>query len=108
MVRRRIARELGVHRETVGRYVRLARDGPESAGVIAGSAEAKPAKVLAGSEPPGEPKVLAGAAVVPADKCTHPLYSSRVCRVGEWLSIAITPPGVSISGLTGDGWILAC
>jgi len=29
--RRRIARELGVHRETVGRYVRLAREGPESA-----------------------------------------------------------------------------
>ncbi len=63
--RRRIARELGVHRETVGRYVRMAREGPESAGVIAGSAEPKPARVLTGSEPPGEPipaKVLTGSA----------------------------------------------
>jgi len=63
--RRRIARELGVHRETVGRYVRLAREGPESAQLIAGSAEAEPAKVIAGSGPPGEPipaKVLTGSA----------------------------------------------
>lgn len=56
---RRIARELGVHRETVGRYVRLAREGPPTAG----SDDSKPAKVLTGSGPPGEPKpakVLAG------------------------------------------------
>jgi transposase len=48
---RRIARELGVHRETVGRYVRLARGDPKPAKVTAGSEEledSKPAKVTAG------------------------------------------------------------
>jgi len=53
--RRRIARELGIHRETVGRYVRLARAGPPDGEVPAGSTStgggSKPAKVLTGSEP---------------------------------------------------------
>lgn len=49
---RRIARELGIHRETVARYLALARGSP-----------AKPAKVIAGSEnpPDSEPaKVITG------------------------------------------------
>ena len=45
---REIARELGVHRETVGRYIRLA--GREAlGGVPAGSGHSKPAKVPPGS-----------------------------------------------------------
>jgi len=50
---RRIARELGIHRETVSRYVHLARAGPEPAKVAAGnvsSDSSKPAKVTAGSD----------------------------------------------------------
>lgn len=43
---RRIARELGIHRETVGRYIRLARGHP--AGDPAGP-DSKPAKVITGS-----------------------------------------------------------
>ncbi|MHC4066959.1 MAG: IS21 family transposase [Planctomycetota bacterium] len=49
---RRIARELGVHRETVRRYVRLARDGPKPANPLTGSEprrESKPANPLTGS-----------------------------------------------------------
>jgi transposase len=49
---RRIARELGVHRETVGRYARLARERSRPAEVITGSRAAegsKPAKVITGS-----------------------------------------------------------
>jgi len=44
---RRIARELGVHRETVARYLRMAREGPlpDTTGV-----PAKPAKVITGSD----------------------------------------------------------
>lgn len=52
---RRIARELGIHRETVARYVRLgAQAGEESkpAKVTPGSGERKPAKVTAGSPGP--------------------------------------------------------
>jgi len=48
---RRIARELGIHRETVGRYVRLAAEQAKPARVTAGTGQAdgpKPAKV-----PPG-------------------------------------------------------
>lgn len=50
---RRIARELGIHRDTVARYVHLARDGdPKPAKVTPGSEapeESKPAKVTPGS-----------------------------------------------------------
>jgi hypothetical protein len=54
--RRRIARELGIHRETIARYLRLARAGPPSA---AAGCQAKPAKVITGSDgatgaPPGQ------------------------------------------------------
>jgi len=50
---RKIARELGVHRETVGHYVRLAEAGSKPAILPAGSGEAsdsKPAIVPAGSK----------------------------------------------------------
>jgi transposase len=49
---RRIARELGIHRETVGRYLHL--DGSKPAKVLTGSEDAievKPAIPLTGSEP---------------------------------------------------------
>src|SRR5512145_1046001 len=44
---RRIARELGIHRETVARYLRVARGEPPS---DQAGPPAKPAKVIAGSE----------------------------------------------------------
>lgn len=63
--RRRIARELGIHRDTVARYARRVRAGPGLAGSPGGS---KPAKVITGSggetrpDPPGGsvPVVTAG------------------------------------------------
>ena len=49
---RRIAEALGVHRETVGRYVRLAEAGPKPATNLSAGSEAeagaKPAEVTAG------------------------------------------------------------
>ena len=50
---RRISRELGVHRGTVARYVRQAREGPKPANPLTGSEPAsgpKPANPLTGSE----------------------------------------------------------
>lgn len=46
--RRRIAQELGIHRDTVAQYARLARAGPDPAG---SDAVSKPAKVITGSDP---------------------------------------------------------
>jgi len=60
---RRIARELGVHRETVGRYVRLGEAETQPGGVPAGSDRSKPAKVPAGSkasDAPNPAKMPAG------------------------------------------------
>ena len=54
--RRRIAQELGIHRDTVARYLRLAREGPSP---DPPGSPAKPAKVITGSEG------LAGAAPSP-------------------------------------------
>jgi IS30 family transposase len=51
--RRRIARELGIDRETVGRYLRLAKPAISTTG-LEGAGEAKPAIPTAGSEEAGE------------------------------------------------------
>jgi transposase len=53
--RRRIARELGIDRETVGRYLLLAKPAISTTGVE-GSGEAKPAISTAGTEGSGEAK----------------------------------------------------
>ena len=53
--RRRIARELGIDRETVGRYLRLAKPAISTTG-LEGAGEAKPAIPTAGSEAAGEVK----------------------------------------------------
>jgi transposase len=53
--RRRIARELGIDRETVGRYLRLAKPAISTAG-LEGADEAKPAIPTAGFEGVGEAK----------------------------------------------------
>jgi len=54
--RRRIARELGVNRETVGRYAKLGRDDEVFVEAAADSADPKPAKAPTGSsgDGPGE------------------------------------------------------
>ena len=55
--RRRIARELGVHRETVGRHLGLASSKPAISLTGSGPAvDSKPAIVLAGSDPVVEAK----------------------------------------------------
>src|SRR6202048_3757910 len=51
--RRRIARELGIDRETVGRYLRLAKPAISTTG-LEGAGEANPAIPTAGSEEAGE------------------------------------------------------
>src|SRR6266403_1574357 len=53
--RRRIARELGIDRETVGRYLRLAKPAISTTG-LEGAGEAKPAISTAGLEEVGEVK----------------------------------------------------
>ena len=53
--RRRIARELGINRETVGRYLLLAKPAISTTGVE-GTGEAKPAISTAGAEGAGEAK----------------------------------------------------
>ena len=58
---RRIARELGLHRETVGRYVRLSRDGPAASA----GGDPKPAIPTAGSE-----------AFAEGDRCAKPAHST--------------------------------
>ena len=61
--RRRIARELGIHRETVGRYVRLAAEGAKAAYDGLDLGDSKPAKPAHGSNeaepPPGLPSFAA-------------------------------------------------
>ena len=56
---RRIARELGIHRETVGRYVRRAAEGAEATNRGRDIGDPKPAKPAHGSNdaepPPGLP-----------------------------------------------------
>lgn len=62
---RRIGRELGIHRETVSRYVKLLSEAPKPAKVAAGScgdAESKPAIA-----PPGSGEVTAGSNPKPAN-----------------------------------------
>jgi transposase len=53
--RRRIARELGIDRETVGRYLLLAKPAISTTGVE-GTGEPKPAISTTGAEETGEPK----------------------------------------------------
>lgn len=48
---RRIARELGIHPDTVGKYVRLSRQGPKQDEAPIGSAVSKQVKAPTGSEP---------------------------------------------------------
>jgi len=54
---RQIALELGIHRDTVARYLRLAREGPPAE---APGSPAKPAKVITGSDGPNQPNPPAG------------------------------------------------
>jgi transposase len=65
--RRKIAEELGIHRDTVARYARLARAGPGLAGSEGGS---KPAKVITGSDGDNQPSPATGAAPVTTGEAT--------------------------------------
>src|SRR5215470_17038447 len=46
---RRIAKELGINRETVGRYLRLPKPAISITGVVAGKEDSKPAISIAGT-----------------------------------------------------------
>lgn len=82
---RRIARELAIHRETVGRHLRLA--GSKPANVLPGSAvdpAAKPAIPLSGSGAAGRPSLCAPlraviAAAVQAGLSAQRIYQDLIC-----------------------------
>lgn len=82
---RRIARELAIHRETVGRHLRLA--GSKPANVLTGSAAdsaAKPAIPLAGSLAAGRPSLCAPwraviASAVQAGLSAQRIYQDLIC-----------------------------
>ena len=58
---RRIARELGIHRDTVARYLRLSREGPPAKPP---GSPSKPAKVITGSDDQDRPNPPAGSCVL--------------------------------------------
>ena len=85
--RRRIARELGIDRETVGRYLRLAKPAISTAGLEEAS-EAKPAISTAGFEETGEVKPAistAGNGVGRKSQC-EPLAEVIMAKVEVGLS----------------------
>jgi transposase len=85
--RRRIARELGIDRETVGRYLLLAKPAISTAGVE-GTGEAKPAISTAGAEEAGEAKPAistAGKGIGRKSQC-EPLAEVIMAKVEVGLS----------------------
>jgi transposase len=85
--RRRIARELGIDRETVGRYLLLAKPAISTTGVE-GTGEAKPAISTAGAEGTGEAKPAistAGKSVGRKSQC-EPLAEAIMAKVEVGLS----------------------
>lgn len=104
---RRIARELAIHRETVGRHLRLA--GSKPANVLAGSAgdpAAKPAIPLAGSESLLAPKPaipLAGSLAAGRPSLCGPLREVIVPAVQAGLSAQrIYQDLIGTHGFTGS------
>src|SRR4029077_13206952 len=80
--RRRIARELGIDRETVGRYLLLAKPAISTTGVE-GTDEAKPAISTAGGEGAGEAKPAistAGKGIGRKSQC-EPLAEAIMAKV---------------------------
>ena len=89
---RRIARELDIHRETVGRHLRLA--GSKPAKVLTGSAPdsaAKPAIPLTGSEPVWESK--------PAIPLTGCLAAGRQSLCVPWQAVIESAVQAGLSAL---------
>jgi transposase len=85
--RRRIARELGIDRETVGRYLLLAKPAISTTGVEE-TGEAKPAISTAGAEGAGEAKPavsIAGKSVGRKSQC-EPLADAIMAKVEVGLS----------------------
>ena len=85
--RRRIARELGIDRETVGRYLLLAKPAISTTGVE-GTGEAKPAISTTGAEGAGEAKPAistAGKGNGRKSQCEH-LAEVIMAKVGVGLS----------------------
>ena len=104
---RRIARELGVHRETVARYVRVGEAAGQPGGVPAGSDPSKPAKVPAGSQGPWRPDVPAGSAApesgeVPAGSTGPPGRSHSACRPYHEVILAKLEQGLSAQRIWQD------
>lgn len=95
---RRIARELGIHRETVARYVRLgqAQRPPEEA--PDGSGPSEPAKVPTGSEVSEAPKP----AKVPTGSTDPPDRSRSACRPYHETIVAKLAQGLSAQRIWQD------
>src|SRR2546421_570592 len=89
---RRIARETGIHRETVGRYIRRARV-PSS-----GDEESKPAISTAGSDDQNQPNPPAGSAPFPAETYDDQA-SSKPARA--LTGSAPSKPAISTPGSAG-------
>src|SRR5271157_3700479 len=80
--RRRIARELGIDRETVGRYLRLAKPAISTTG-LEGAGEAKPAISTAGLEEVGGAKPAISTAGLEEAGEVKPAISTAGIGVGR-------------------------
>ncbi len=102
--RRRIARELGIHRKTVAGYL----DGPKRSISTTGSAEAEPAKVAiatAGSEAAADPKAAISTAGSPAGRvslCREFLPAITTAVTAGFSATRIHQDLVAAHGFTGS------
>ena len=95
--RRRIARELGIDRETVGRYLRLAKPAISTTG-LEGLGETKPAIPTAGSEEAGETKPAISTAGLEEVGGAKPAISTAGLEEAGEVKSAISTAGFEEAG----------
>ena len=102
---RRIAQELGVHRETVGRYIRLAEANPKPANAPTGS-DSKPAIAPLGSIPhldPPKPAIAPlGSAVPPETAAGGKARRKSICESLRAVIVAAVEAGLSARRIYQD------
>jgi transposase len=100
---RRIARELGIHRDTVARYVRLAREGPV---LDRPGSPSKPAKVITGSDGQNRPNPPAGfpdpGPAVPPDVMAGEMTSRSRCEPFREIILGKLEQGLSAQRIWQD------
>jgi hypothetical protein len=89
---RRIARELGIHRETVGRYVQLVEQAAKSANAPPGPEPSKPANALTGLD---DPTPASGPIGSEAPKPANALTGLEVSKPANAFTGSTDPPPVS-------------